>query len=86
MEIEYDNNKREKTLNQRGLDFNHSEQVFNGPHIDIPDTRVNYDEERVITFGFIDNSEVVIVWTQRGDKRRIISMRKANEHEKKAFY
>ncbi len=86
MEIEYDNKKRQKTLSKRGLDFHHCEQIFNGPHIDFPDTRKDYGEERIITFGFLDGREIIIVWTQRGQKRRIISMRKANEREQHAFY
>ena len=86
MEIEYDTNKRQKTLNERGLDFERCNQVFNGPHIDIPDTRIEYEEERIITFGFLDSREVVIVWTTRGEKCRIISMRKANEREQQTFY
>ena len=86
MGIEYDNNKRQETLNERGLDFKQCKRVFNGPHIDIPDTRIEYGEDRIITFGFLDGREVVIVWTPRGIKRRIISMRKANEREQQAFY
>ena len=35
--------------------------------------------------GFLDARLVVIVWTPRGEVRRIISMRKANESEKN-FY
>ncbi|MCK5664671.1 MAG: BrnT family toxin [Thiotrichaceae bacterium] len=86
MEIEYDPRKREKTLKHRGLDFKQCTKVFNAPHIDIEDNRVDYGEERIITFGFLGSHEVVIVWTQRGEKRRIISMRKANEREQQTFY
>jgi uncharacterized DUF497 family protein len=39
----------------------------------------------MITVGFLDQPLVVLVWTLRGEARRIISMRKANEREK-AFY
>ena len=35
--------------------------------------------------GYLDLRLVVLVWTLRGELRRIISMRKANEREK-AFY
>jgi len=86
MEIEYDPRKREETLKYRGLDFKRCIEVFNAPHIDIEDKRIDYGEKRIITFGFLAGREVVIVWTQRDDKHRIISMRKANEREQKAFY
>ena len=39
----------------------------------------------MITVGVLDQRLVVLVWTLRGEARRIISMRKANEREK-AFY
>lgn len=40
-----------------------------------------YGEQRFITVGWLDERLVVLVWTQRGLARRIISMRKANERE-----
>ena len=86
MELEYDTAKRHVTLERRGLDFARCGEVFNDPHIDMQDNRVDYGEVRMISFGFLDRREVVIVWTQRGEKRRIISMRKANERECRAFY
>jgi len=50
MEIEYDIIKKQKTLRERGLDFQQCEHIFHGPHIDLPDTRTDYGEERIITF------------------------------------
>ena len=40
---------------------------------------------RFITVGLLDARLVVLVWTPRGEVRRIISMRKANDREK-TFY
>jgi len=42
---------------------------------------MNYGERRFITLGFLDDRLIVVVWTERSPKRRIISMRKANERE-----
>jgi uncharacterized DUF497 family protein len=33
------------------------------------------------TVGVLDGRMVILVWTPRGEARRIISMRKANERE-----
>ncbi len=41
--------------------------------------------DRFITVGRLDVRLVVMVWTPRGEVRRIISMRKANDREK-TFY
>lgn len=60
--------------------------MFAGTVIDIPDRRVNYGEDRVITIGFLRARMVVVVWTSVGeDARRIISMRKANDREQRRF-
>ena len=32
-----------------------------------------------------DDAMVVLVWTPRGDARRVISMRKANERERRLY-
>ncbi len=86
MDIDFDQAKRKQTLEYRGLDFARCDEVFAGPHLLIEDDRKDYSEQRFICFGFLDGREVVIVWTPRGNARRIISMRKANEREKRRFY
>ena len=86
MLIEYDSDKREKTLSDRGLDFCDAPIVWSCQHFTKIDDRVDYGEERFITVGFIESTMVIIAWTRR-DKglnrpvRRIISMRKCNERE-----
>ena len=83
--IEFDAEKREITLFVRGLDMARASEIFDAPHMDQIDYRKNYGEERVISFGHLDNLPVVIVWTCRGIKRRIISLRRANEREIKKY-
>ncbi len=85
MQYEFDGLKRDRTLLERGLDFAHAEQLFAGVHFTSQDLRMDYAEDRFITVGFLQAKLVVMVWTPRGELRRIISMRKANEREK-AFY
>ncbi len=85
VEIEFDASKRDKTLEERGLDFARAGEVFNGRHFTGQDTRQNYTEDRFITVGLLDARLVVLVWTPRGEARRIISMRKANDREKALY-
>ena len=85
MEIEYDPAKRKKTVEKRGLDFNRCDDIFSGPILEMEDTRIDYGDSRFIAFGLLDSRMVVVVWTPRGNKRRIISMRKANEREQQRF-
>lgn len=81
MQIEFDPDKRDKTLAERGLDFARAGEVFAGVTVMIEDVRQNYGETRFTTVGTLDGRSIVLVWTPRGAARRIISMRKANERE-----
>jgi uncharacterized DUF497 family protein len=85
MRIEFDPVKRAKTLIERGLDFARAAEAFAGHHFTAEDLRENYGERRYITVGKLDGRMVVMVWTPRGEARRIISMRKANEREQKRY-
>ena len=81
MVIEFDSNKRDKALQERGLDFADAPLLFSGLHFTAPDDRVEYGESRFITVGTLHNRVVVLVWTPRAKARRIISMRYAHERE-----
>ena len=81
MRITFDAVKRETTLLRRGLDFARAREVFGGVSVTTRDTRFDYGEAREITVGYLDGEVIVLVWTQRGSARRIISMRRANERE-----
>ncbi len=84
--VSFDSKKREQTLINRGLDFKDAPEVFNGPvQFTFEDERKSYGEERFITIGLLKGRVVVLVWTPRGKVRHIISLRKANEREKKKF-
>ena len=85
MNVEYDENKRMATLEARGLDMARSSTILDGPTLTVRDSRKEYGEERNISIGFLDGTMVVLVWTLRGDVHRIISLRKANERERR-FY
>lgn len=85
MDIEFDQDKRDITLRERGLDFSDAAEVFAGVSVTIPDIRRDYGEQRNATVGMLGERVVVLVWTPRGNKRRIISMRYANERERKKY-
>lgn len=85
MQIEFDPVKRDRALIERGLDFARAGVVFSGRHFTAEDVREDYPEPRFITVGQLDGRMVVMVWTPRGEVRRIISMRKANEREQARY-
>ena len=85
MKLEFDQAKHKKTLQERGLDFSRAAEVFDGLHFSGQDKRMDYEEDRFITVGWLDGDMIVMVWTPRGKVRRIISMRKANDREKTLY-
>jgi uncharacterized protein len=85
MSISFDPAKRDKTLAERGLAFEDSEEVFAGQTFQRVDDRHDYGETRIVTVGFLQGRMVIVVWTPRGSVRHIISMRKANEREQAQY-
>jgi uncharacterized DUF497 family protein len=85
MAIVFDPAKRARTLAGRGLDFADAEGVIDGAVWEFVDDRTDYGEVRVTTIGFLRERMVVVVWTQRGEDRHVISMRKANDREQTRY-
>ncbi len=85
MQIEFDPPKRNWTLETRGLDMGRAAEIFADTNYTTLDDRQDYGEPRWITIGFLNLRMVVLVWTQRGQTCRIISLRKANDREQ-AFH
>ena len=83
--VEYNSVKRAATLETRGLDMARAGEVFDGATLTVEDDRRDYGENRYITIGFLDGEMVVLVWTPRDGTPRIISMRKANERERRLY-
>jgi uncharacterized DUF497 family protein len=85
MRVVFDPEKRARTLAERGLDMARAGELFAGAHLTFPDARRDYGEERWVTVGDVGGSLVVVIWTPRGGDMRVISMRKANERERKRY-
>ena len=81
MRVTYDPEKRERTLDDRGLDFQDAEIVFAGKTLEVEDTRNDYGEVRIICYGLLAGRMVVVGYTPRGADRHVFSMRKANARE-----
>jgi hypothetical protein len=85
VDISFDPAKRTKALAERGLDFADAGSVFAGRTITVQDTRHDYGEDRYITAGFLHGRRVILVWTPRGNVRRIMSMRYAHASEERRW-
>jgi uncharacterized DUF497 family protein len=85
MEITFDPGKHALTRRYRGLDFARAGEVFAGRTATIVDDRFDYGETRFISAGHLDGRLVVMVWTQRGEARHVISMRHAHAKEEEIW-
>ncbi len=82
---EWDQAKREWTLQDRGLDFADVAQIDWDAALTMSDVRQPYPEERFITYAMIGGGLCVAVWCYRGAATRVISLRKASRREAKRY-
>lgn len=85
MPITFDPAKRDKALEERGLDFADAETVIDNLAFQWVDDRYSYGEERIAAIGLLNDRMVVVVWTERGDDRHIVSMRHAHDKELRRY-
>ncbi len=81
MEITFDPNKDAANIAKHGVSLALSAEIEWSEVIVRPDTRRDYSELREIGFGLIGDRLYCVVFTQRGETLRIISLRKANSKE-----
>lgn len=73
------------TLVSRGLDVADAGLVLGTELVTREDARFEYGEDRFITVGYLAGRCVVLVWTPRGEARRIISMRYVSDKEERRW-
>jgi uncharacterized protein len=85
MVIEWDENKNQINIEKYKIDFNDASKIFEKPIITRIDNRTEYGEKRWIGLGILEKIIVVFVFTMRGKKLRIISVRIANMNERDIY-
>ncbi|MDR1489187.1 MAG: BrnT family toxin [Desulfovibrio sp.] len=83
--MEWDEAKRVGNLAKHGLDLAVSRELFADYFMERLDTRKDYGEDRWIALGMIRGQVVVLVYTERNDKLRPISLRKATVQERSIY-
>jgi len=86
MTFEWDEAKRRDNVAKHGIDFVGVGEVFRGLTATMEDDRHSYGEQRLITLGLLNGRVVVVVHTEREDRVRIISLRKATRNEQQLYY
>lgn len=85
--FEWDRRKAEANLRKHGVSFEEAQTIFTDPlAITLPDPDHSEDEERCINIGMSDNHRVLVVgYTERGQRIRLIYARKAIPRERKQY-
>jgi uncharacterized DUF497 family protein len=82
----WDHDKRLRNLRVHGLDFADAEVMWDGFTITREDIREDYGEGRWFAFGMLGDVVVVLVYTERNDEYRYISLRRATANEQTYYF
>ena len=87
MMFEGDENKNLRNIEVHGIDFVRAKEIWAGEVLEIPSTQFEHGEERVLAIGIIGPEEwiITVVFVWRGDRRRLISARRARNYERKIY-
>ena len=86
MEFEWDAAKDAANFAKHKIRFEQAIAIFADPlRIERIDKRRDYGEERRQTIGRVDDRVILVVYTTRGDRIRLISARRAHDHEERAY-
>ena len=87
VEFEWDDEKADSNLKKHGVSFEEGATIFNDPEIAaIFDPDHSDNEERYISIGTsVQGHLLVIVHTEREERIRLISCRKATNAERKVY-
>lgn len=90
MRFSWDPEKSDANYRDRGFDFAFASLIFKAPTLEREDTRREYGERRTIAIGLAAGLELTVCCTDRVAPdsevdRRIISARRSNRRERKAY-
>jgi len=85
MEIEYDHHKDALNLSKHGISLYEATRFDWGTARITQDVRFDYGEPRFQATGYIGMRLYRMIFCLRGDKTRVISLRKANPREMKHY-
>ena len=86
-EFEWDEAKAAENWRRHGVTFMQGAEALRDPFaIEEIDDREDYGEERVNVLGMRQGVILHVTYTQRGDRIRVISTRRATKYEQDHYY
>jgi uncharacterized DUF497 family protein len=85
-EFEWDDAKAEANLRKHKISFRAAARVFDDVFVLVAqDLSEDYGEDRFLATGTVNGLLVTVAYAERSDRIRIISARKANSDEQRAY-
>ena len=86
MLFEWDEAKNQVNLLKHGIDFEAAIRIYDDFVITTSSQQPNLTEERFLSIGLLRGLEIVVIFTPRGEKRRIVSARRARKAERAKYH
>lgn len=87
LQFEWDGDKAAANARKHGVSFEQAALAFRDLFaVEWIDTRESYGEERMVLLGTSQGQILAVVYTERGERIRIISARRATKHEKETYF
>ena len=87
LEFEWSNDKAAANWRAHGVAFHEAVKIFRDLFaVERLDTREDYGEQRINLIVLCDGILLNVTYTERGDRIRIISARRAERHEQDDYY
>jgi uncharacterized DUF497 family protein len=86
-DFEWDDDKAAQNFAKHGVTFERARFVFNDPFgVGEYDDRRDYGEERFTRVGMVENAILFVAYTERENRIRVISARRATKDEQDDYY
>ena len=86
MEFEYDPAKSEKNLIKHGIDFEQAQRLWDDSKtVTLVASNAGNDTRRYVVLGKIDGRHWTAITTRRGERVRIISVRRSRRNEEAIY-
>lgn len=87
LDFEWDDDKAAANVRKHGVSFEQAALAFRDLFaVEWLDMRESYGEERIILVGTSQGQILAVVYTEREERIRIISARRATKHEKDTYF
>lgn len=85
MEFEWHEHKCLSNLAQHGIDFQDAKEIWQDDVVEMPSTQAQHGEPRYLAYGVLEGRIIAVVFTWRGNVRRLISARRARTYERQYY-